>query len=35
MKKMKLYTIVLVVCSLSGIQGEQRINPTKEEGKSL
>ena len=30
-----VYTIVLVVCSLSGIQGQNRINPTEEEGKSL
>ena len=35
MKEMKLYIIVLVVCSLSGIQGQHRINPTVEEGKSL
>ena len=27
-----LYIIVLVVCSLSGIQGQNRINPTEEEG---
>ena len=30
-----LYTIVLVACSLSGMQGKQRIDPTEQEGKSL
>ena len=32
---MKLYIIVLVVCSLSEIQGEKRVLPTKQEGRSL
>ena len=32
---MKLYIILLVVCSLSRIQGQNRVNPTEEEGKSL
>ena len=35
MWRMIVYTIVLVVCSLSGIQGQHRIDPTAEEGKSL
>ena len=30
-----LYIIVLVVCSLSGVQGQRRTNPTEEEGKYL
>ena len=35
MKEMKLYIIVLVVCSLSGIQGQHRVDPTEEEGNYL
>ena len=34
MKEMKWYTIVLVVCSLSGVQLVNRVLPTEQEGKS-
>ena len=30
-----LYIIVLVVCSLSGVQGQNRVDPTEDEGKSV
>ena len=35
MWRMIVYTIILVVCSLSGVQGQIRVNPTEETGKLL